>query len=315
MTENRKPKFFYGYAIVSAAFVIMAIGLGVTISFGVFFEPVLTEFGWTRVMTSGAFSLGLLVCGFLGMGTGRLNDRFGPRLLLTIGGFLFGLGYLLMSQVSTIGQLYLFYGVIMGIGLSNSYVPVLSTIARWFDKRRGMMSGITLTGIGTGTVIMPLLANWLVSSYGWRTAFIAIGIVSLVLFISAAQFFRRDPQSMGQLPDGVSEIKQESLNLGAGGFSLREAIRTRQLWMLGAIWLCVGFSLFTILVHIVIHATGLGISDVIAASILAIMGGVNIAGRIVIGGAGDRIGNRRALIISFIVMLASLVWLQFAEEV
>ncbi len=314
MIENKRPKFFYGYVIVLAAFVILAVSIGGLNSFGVFFEPLLVEFDWTRAATSGVFSLGMLLLGLLAMGTGRLNDRFGPRLVLTAGGFLVGLGYILISQISGIWQLYLFYGVIMGIGMSSVYVPSVSTIARWFVKRRGMMTGIALASIGAGTMIMPLLAGWLISSYGWRISFIAMGIIVLALMISATQFLRRDPQSRGQLPDGSTEVGQESSNLEDSGLSLREAIHTRQLWMLGAIFLCLGFSAYAIITHIVIHATDLGIPVTSAVNILAIIGGLNIAGRIVIGGAADRIGSRRALIIGIVLLSISLLWLLIAKE-
>ena len=314
MTENKEPGFFYGYVIVLASFAILVIARGGLYSFGVFFEPVLVEFGWTRALTSGAYSLNMLLSGLLVMGAGKLNDRFGPRLALTAAGLLWGLGYLLMSQVSAIWQLYLFYGGIMGIGFSGYIVPLISTIARWFVRRRGLMTGIVMAGIGAGTMIMPLLAGWFISSYGWRLSFTALGIISLVFIIAAAQFLRRDPQSRGQLPYGETELEQESPNIADSGFSLREAIRTRQLWMLWVIFLSVGFSMLTVMVHIVIHATGLGIPAASAVNILSIAGGVNIAGRIIMGSATDRIGNRPVLIIGLIILLASLVWLQFAKE-
>ena len=116
MSKNKKSKFFYGYIIVLVGFIISSLVLGGINSFGVFLKPVLTEFGWTRAMASGAFSVCTLLIGFLGIGAGRLNDRFGPRLLLTVGGFLAGTGYLLMSQVSAIWQIYLYFGVLVGFG-------------------------------------------------------------------------------------------------------------------------------------------------------------------------------------------------------
>jgi len=314
MTKSSKPKFFYGYVIVVAAFVIMAIAYGGAHSYGVFFEPMTTEFGWTRAMTSGAFSTFVLLSGLLAVGVGRLNDKFGPRVVLTGGSVLFGLGYLLMSRVSTIWQLYLFFGVIMGVGVGSYIVPLLSTVAKWFDKRRGMMSGIVGAGEGTGTMAMPLLVGWLISSYGWRNAFIVIGVIVLVIIVFAAQFFRRDPQSKGQLPDGETEVKQEGSNLEAGGLSFRQAIRTRQFWMIWTIILCLGFSFFTILVHIVINATGLGIPIANAVNVLAVIGGVSIVGKIALGSAADRIGNRPILIISLSLLSAALFGLLVAKE-
>src|SRR4030042_41871 len=111
MVENRQLKFFYGYIIVVAAFLIMTIMWGSVYVFGVFFEPLLTEFGWSRAMTSGAFALSFVMLGLLGIVSGRMTDRFGPRKVVTVCGLFLGSGYLLISQTGAIWQIYLFYGV------------------------------------------------------------------------------------------------------------------------------------------------------------------------------------------------------------
>ena len=314
MTDNTKPNFFYGYIIVLAGFIIMMIAWGAFYTFGIFFKPLLTEFGWTRTIISGAFSLCSVLLGILAIVIGRLNDRFGPRLVVTVCGFLLGLGYLLMSQVSTIWQLYLFYGVIIGVGMGGTFVPLASTIARWFVRRRGTMTGIASAGIAAGIMIMPPVANWLISSYDWRTAYIIIGITVSVFIIGLAQFLKRDPGQKGEVPYGESELKAESLNMPTGGFSFREALYTRPLWLLLAAYLFYGFWLNSIMVHIVPHATELGISATSAANILAIIGGVSFVGRIIMGGASDRMGNRLVFTISFVVVSIALFWLQLARE-
>ena len=177
------------------------------------------------------------------------------------------------------------------------------------------MTGIALSGIGVGILIMPPVANWLISTYDWRTSYIIIAILALVLIILAAQFLRRDPRQVGQLPYGESEVKQQSPDLEARGFSLWEAIHARQFWTLFAILFCFGLSLSTIMVHIVPHATGLEVAATMAANILAIIGGLSIAGRVIIGGVADRIGNKPALIIGFITMSLALFWLVAAKEI
>ena len=105
---------------------------------------------------------------------GELNDRFGPRKVMTFCGLSLGLGYLLMSQVSTLGQFYLVYILLVGAGMSGAWVPVLSTVARWFVKRRSMMTGIVTSGVGIGTMVTASVVSWLISSYGWRTAYIGV---------------------------------------------------------------------------------------------------------------------------------------------
>ena len=134
-----KPRFFYGYIVVGAAFIILMVSFGVNNAFGVFFNPILADFGWSRAMTSGAFSLSWVIQGVLGIVMGGLNDKFGPRLVMTVCGLLMGAGFLLMSQVNAIWQIYLFYGIVVGVGMSGVMVSQVSTIAKWFVKRRSMI--------------------------------------------------------------------------------------------------------------------------------------------------------------------------------
>jgi len=287
---------------------------GTRFAFGVFFKPMLTEFGWTRALTSGAFSLSMVVEGLLGIVMGGLTDRLGPRIVLTLCGCLLGLGYLLMSRVGAIWQLYLFYGVIIGIGMSGAVVPLLSTVARWFVKRRSMMAGIVLTGTGLGTLIAPPVASWLISVYDWRTSYIILGGAVLVVVVLGAQLLRRDPAQMGQRPYGENKGEERGLKLGTEGFSLREAVYTRQFWVVFAMFLCFGICTFAIMVHIVPHATDLGISAASAANILAAIGGASIVGKVVLGNAADKIGIRQVFLICFLLWSASLFWLVPATE-
>jgi MFS family permease len=312
---DKKKKFFYGYILVAAALLIVIIAHGAQYTFGIFFKPLVTDFGWTSAATSGAFSLYLVLWGFLSIFVGRLNDKLGPRIVMTVCGFFLGLGYLLMSQIGAIWQLYLFYGVIIAIGMSGGWVPLISTIPRWFVKRRGMMTGIVTSGSGIGTILLSLVASRLISDHGWSVSYIVLGSGVLVLLMLAAQFLRRDPLQVGQLPYGDNVEKERDSELPEVGFCFREAVSTGPFWMVCAIFFCFGFDLYTIMVHIVPHAIELKISPISAASIIAVIGGVNAAGRVIIGSAGDRIGNKRCLIISFVLLVAALLWVMEAREI
>jgi len=177
-----------------------------------------------------------------------------------------------------------------------------------------MMTGITLTGISIGRLVGPPVANWLIATYDWRVAYIILGGVVLVIVVSAAQFLKRDPSVIGQVHYGENEGGGQELKAGAEGFSLKEAVCTRQFWLVFTILFCMGFGLFTITVHIVSNATDLGISATSAASILAAIGGASIVGNIILGGAAERIGNRQVFIIGFILISAALFWLVIARE-
>lgn len=162
MVENDSPRFFYGYVVVIAAFLIIMTVLGTFFSFGVFFNSLIDEFGWDRASTSAAFSWTFLITGMLGVLMGRLNDRFGPRLVVTIGGICYGVGFILLSRIGEIWQLYLIYGILLALGMSSSMIAVTTAPARWFVKRRGLMSGIVVAGSGVGSMLTPPIANWLI---------------------------------------------------------------------------------------------------------------------------------------------------------
>jgi MFS family permease len=176
------------------------------------------------------------------------------------------------------------------------------------------MTGIASAGVALGITIVPPLASRLISSYGWRTSYIIVGIIASVLIILAAQFLKRDPGQIGLSPYGKSEAKEERLNLQDRGFALGQVIHTRQFWLLCILCFCGYFATALIMVHVVIHATGLGISALSAANILAIIGGGSLVGRITLGSVADRIGNKLALIICFILMSVALVWLTVIME-
>lgn len=310
-----RTKYFYGYNIVAAGFIIQAVCIGAFFTYGVFFRVFLTEFGWSRTTISGAASLAFLMMGATGILAGRLNDKIGPRILMVVSGISLGLGYMLMSRMQAPWQLYLLYGALVSVGFSTHDVITLSTIARWFEKHRGMMSGIAKVGTGAGQLVVPLIATALIAAYGWRNAYLIMGAVILIIIVATAQILRRDPQGMGLQPDGVSD---ESGHARAGSTQtdvpLRIALRTKQLWIMCLAEFAIFFCLLTIIVHIVVHGTDQGLSTATAAGVLATIGGVSMLGRIVMGTANDRIGGKRSMMICFIVLFCSLLWLQVAKE-
>ena len=310
-----RTKYFYGYNIVAAGFVIQAVSIGALFSYGVFFKEFQAEFGWSRATISGASSLAFFIMGAVGILAGRLNDRIGPRILIAVAGICLGIGYLLLSYMQAPWQLYLLYGVLVGVGYSTHDVITLSTIARWFVKRRGMMSGIVKVGTGCGQLFVPLIATALIAAYGWRFSCFIIGVAALAALVAVAQLMRRDPQSLGLLPDGGSGgTAGHMIAAGEGGLLLSAAARTRQFWTLCVAEFAIFFCLLTIVVHIVPYARDRGMEPAIAAGVLSTIGGVSMLGRAVIGTANDRIGGKRSLMICFIILVCGLIWLQMATE-
>ena len=235
-------------------------------------------------------------------------------MVLTICGVLAGLGYWLMSYVSTPWQLYLFLGVIVGIGMGGVWVPLLSCTARWFVRRRNLMTGIVIGGAGIGSLFGPMVISRMIAIYDWRHSLVILGGVVLVAVVVASQFLKRDPAGMNQLPYGESQESQPGLASAAGHFSLKEAIPTRQFWLTFIMFFSYGFGFFSFLVHIVPHAIDLGIPAISAANILAVSGGVSILGNYGLGAAGDRIGARQIFTIGCIFETIVLLFLMPAGQ-
>ena len=315
MPDSSEHRFFYGYIIVIAGFIIMSVMWSVHFTFGVFFKELSAEFSLSRAITSGAWSTSNLIYGFASMLVGRLTDKLGPRIIVTFCGILFGLGYLLISQINAVWQLYLLLGVMGGLGMGAAFVPVVTTIARWFVKHRGVTTGMVSAGVSIGGLVGPIVASWLISDYGWRSAYIVLGASVLVVNILMGQFLRSDPGKMGQRAYGENNIGSGELNWQAEGLPFSTVSRLRQFWLPLGAWFCFGAFGMSIVVHIVPHVTDIGISATTAASILATLGGIGIGSRIIMGIVSDKIGSRMAVIISLGLQLAALISLLFAEEV
>lgn len=305
-------QLYYGYIVAGASIVLQVIMWGIFNTYGVFFIPLQNEFTWSRAEISGARSLSMFVWGFLGILLGNLNDRYGPRVIIAVCGCFFGLGYLLMSQISSIWQLYLFHGLIVGIGVSATDVVILSTVARWFVQRRGMMTGIIKAGTGLGMFIMPLIATGFISSYSWRIAYMILGVLGFIIIVSLAQLLRRDPAHVRQAPDQENRVKLADLKSAESGLSFHDSIRTRQLWITSILYFAIWFCVNTILVHITPYAIDMGISATKAAVVLSAIGGISIFGRLGLGSMSDRIGGKRAITICCVTFVLSFILLLIA---
>ncbi len=310
-----KPRFFYGFLIVGVAFIIHLIAFGISDSFGALVNPLADEFGWSRAAISGANSVMFILSGALAIVMGIVTDKYGPRLALSICAVCLGAGFLLMSQLHDLWQLYLFFGIIFGIGMSGIWAPILSVISRWFVGKRGLITGIVISGGGLGAFIGPPVITGLLDKYGWVQATLFLGIFVFVVVFVAAQFLKRDPTQVGQTPYGEKIISEPESKSISRDFSLVEAMRTIQFWILFGMYFCLAFYTFSIFVHVMPHAIQLGIPTASAAFILASISGMGIIGNYVMGRVCDKIGPRKIFIISFFIMSAALFWLVYAHEI
>ena len=314
MNKTRTGGLYYGFIIVGVCFLLQAVGWGIFNSLGVFFKPLMAEFAWPRSLVASTMSMGLLIAGTNAILLGRLSDKYGPRLTMAVCGLFLGVGFMLMFRVETIWHVYLFMSLLVGIGVSGTDVVLLSTTTRWFVKYRGMMVGIVKVGTGVGMLIMPLLINFLISSFGWRTAFVILGIACLLAFVLGAQLLVRDPGKKGLSVYGNGEANPQNGSEVEAGATMQEALCSFPFWLIGGAFFIVLFCAATILMHVVAHTIDLGISPSNAAKVLSTVGALSIAGRFIMGAAGDKVGNRNALIICFGCLTMGTVWLQFADR-
>jgi MFS family permease len=265
-------------------------------SFGVFIKPLTAEFDWSRALIAGAFSISSLVQGLSCIVTGWLNDRLGPRIVLTICGALVGSGLMLMFFVDSAWKFYLFYVTLIGIGMGGVAAPQMSTIARWFVKRRNIATAVLFVGGGLGGFMGPPLITWLIYTYNWREAFLFVGIGVFAMIILGAQFLRRDPSKMGQVPYGEESQFRVDSPPKSGGLSMRQALLTKKFWIFIFLVFCIGFCAWTIMVHIVPYAIDAGISPSVAAIILSVLNGGMALGSVVVGLIADRVGSNKAFV-------------------
>ena len=297
---------FYGYVIVTSTVVIFAAAFGVHYSFGLFFKPMASEFGWSRSMMSGAFSLSWLLHGIAAIFLGRWTDRYGPRIVLVFSAILLSSGYLLTTWINSPWQFYATYGVLVGIGTGGVYVPLVSTIARWFVVHRTRMTGIAVAGVGMGTFVVPLIANRLISAFGWRTTYEVLGIAVLIIVIIFSLVLKRDPTLSGQHPDGARTVSSSSGGVDGVGLSLYEALRSLKFWNICAQFFCFGYFTYSVLVHIAPYSTDQGLSTVTAAYFVSVIGMASIIGKLLLGRLGDSIGNRNIYLLCFIMVMVAM---------
>jgi MFS family permease len=260
--KSARPRpLFYGWYVVAAAFAVTCIGFGCAYSFGAFVRSLEEDIGGSRGSVSAVFSL----AGFLyfGLGTlsGPLADRWGSRRLVLLGMLLTGFGLAMASLARNLMEIYAAYGFGIGLGVAFSYVPALAAVQRWFDRRRGLASGLAVSGIGTGTLSMPPLASYLIGELGWRAAYLVLALLAVAIGASMALLLKDDPSECGLAADGspVGPGRRPPQPVGA---RLLEALRSRQFVGLYLACLVCSLGVFLPFVHLVPYALERGIAPI-----------------------------------------------------
>ena len=298
-------RIFYGWFVVIAAFAVTFVGFGCAYTFSAFVEPLQQNFGASRGSVSLVFSVaGFLYFG-LGVVSGPLADRFGSRRLAVAGMILTGLGLAAASVARSLPEVYAAYGLGVGLGVGCAYVPAIGAVQRWFVRRRGFASGIAVSGIGVGTLVMPPLASYLIEALGWRAAYLVLGILAAGIGGGVALLIENDPRDRGLGPDG-DPPRSGAQPAQPEGSSVRDAIRSRRFIGLYASCLICSFGVFVPFVHLVPYARDHGVAPSAAVLLLGVIGIGSTAGRFFLGGFADRMGRQLSLLLMFAGMALAL---------
>ena len=313
---------FYGWVVAGAGVIISIIGLGSRYSFGVFLKTIEAEFLLTRAAASSIFSVYMLLSCLVAILGGWGLDRYGPKKVGVLMGTFTGLSFLLTSQANATWQLFITYSLLFSLGTGSIYVVANSTASRWFVKKRGFVVGITSSGAGVGTVFIAPFATYLIASFNWRTAFLVQGLIFWIGMAAVSFLFKKDPRDMGLLPDGEKpEFRQGQGDhpKNEGGvpspdFSLGQASRMSQFWILGLSWFFLSFTMHLIFVHIVPYSVDRGISPMNASFILSLLGFSNILGRVGSGKLSDTLGRKSLATTCALIQILALLWLMWARQ-
>lgn len=298
---SEKPRVFYGYRIVAATFfcVFVAAGCGF-FAFSLFVKPLQTDLGWGRGEIMTAFTIFFLVAAVASPFIGRIVDRYGAKKVISIGAVIAGLGFVLLSQISTLWHFYISYAIV-GIGLAAAgHVPASTIVSNWFKKRRGTAIGIMSTGIGAGGVVLaPLIGSYLIPNFGWRISYLALAVLTWVLVIPITLLvIKTKPADMGLYPDGNPAPEPTALTetspLTTEGATLQTALATSAFWLIAVSFLIGLFSQVGIIQHQVPYLEDIGFPVTMAAGALGVVGLTSAIGKFGFGWLCDRIPAKYA---------------------
>ncbi len=281
------------WLMVAVSFVALFTVYGVAYSFGAFYKSMAHEFGAGPGATSAVFSTTVFVWGVLGWPSGHLADRFGPRPVIIVGAIAIGAGLLMTASIHRLWMAYLTYGVGVGVGIACGYVPTVAVVGGWFLHRRNTALGIAVAGIGCGTLFVAPINAALIQRLGWRETFVVLAIVSSTVLTGCAFVVKRPPVHVALAP-----------------FNIREAIGTRAFKLLYLSSVLSSMGLFTPFVFLPVFARDHGASEVAAATLVGLIGGASVVGRLGLGAMADRVGVVRLYQLCYLVVGCSFaLWL------
>jgi MFS family permease len=317
--------FYYGWFVISLCFLTTLTSAGVRSSPSVLIHPLEAEFGWSRTLIASAVSMNLLLFGIAAPLSGFLIDRFGPRKVMIGSLSLLIVGVSGTMMMTQFWQFFLVWGVIVGLGAGGVGSVLTATVGnRWFVAKRGLVLGILGSASSTGQIIFLPLFMAMITYAGWRLGSMALIIVALILLPLIFLFMRDDPSEVGLEPYGSGDPKATAIGGAASlrGMSAKNATITAKevvthptFWLLAAsFFVCGGTANGLIGTHLIPHEIEIGIPQIAAASLLGIMGGLNMVGTIFSGWMIDKVQPQRWLALVYALRGVSLLFLPFVHD-
>ena len=308
----------YGWVVVAAAFIITFVTCGVNFSYGVFFLPIVNEFGWSRGLASAVMLVAGITYAVTLPFTGIMADRYGYKWVLAISAGFLSLGLMLSSQIQELWQLYVFTGLLVGLSISASFAIPVALVSLWFTRRQGLALGVATLGISLGTAIIPLLISYLISSMGWRPALLIAGIAVAILCIPATLLMRNPPRNIRSAADAGDQesfaARKDSPSDLDTGLTVSQSLRTGQFWMLFIMFLLFLSSLGLIMLHLVPYAVDSSIDPLKAALLLTLIGIFGIAGRLASGVLSDKVGIKPIMLFCTVLLGLNIAFIALYNE-
>ena len=282
---HRVP-FNYGWVIVGTAFVVLTTSYGMIFSYGLFLPHIMIELDGSRSLATLPFSLCVVTYATLSLFTGRAVDLYGPRPVALVGAVLLGLGFWGLSRATETWEVFLFFGVVTGAGMSAAYIPMTATVVRWFKTRRGLALALASQGLSASVVVGPMIAAALILELSWRPAAFAFAIGGAFIIALSGLTLRQT--------SGTKEAQAQAVT-ATDGLTLGQARRTLQFWIVLTSYLLTWSVLFFPYAHLPGLASDLGFNSINGAALLGAVGVGGAIGRFTIGSVSDWIGRKAAL--------------------
>ena len=315
----RRPNIFYGWYIVGASALLTTYIATAMFSYGLFFSSIRSTFGWSSSAISAAFSFQRLQGGVAQPITGFAVDRFGARKMILTGFTMMGAGFVLLSRIT---ELWHFYAAILivSLGLSIGFGTTINTaLVNWFRRHRGRALGIVWSGTGLAAPLVAVVAV-LIDRVGWRETALIIGISTWVICLPLGMIVRHRPEPYGYRPDGDTPGGETSehdpgLVRSEEGLTVKQAIRTRNFWILSVAIGLEGMVTSSFLIHQVAHLEDSGLSRATAGLVISGLAMAFLLGRVPYALLGDRMDPGRLLMALFLVQAVGIVAFAFADRV